>query len=98
MIFYLQMGELVRVTLELPANEFDALNESAEQRGITFPQALRESLALDRLRRGVESEGGSVLIANPRHRSLREWFKCIPGRVAAFFGETDGHFHKIVTR
>jgi hypothetical protein len=61
----------VKITVNLPEDVVAALKEYAEERGITFTEALRRSIVHEKYFAGEIEAGGTVLIEKP-DKSIRE--------------------------
>lgn len=62
----------VKLTVNLPEETVRGLKQIAEQRGVSYTEALRQIVDNQRFLYKQVQEGGKVLIEAPKDKSLRE--------------------------
>ena len=55
-------SQMVRTTVNLPAEAVEAIREIARKKGTTMTEVIRQALATERLLYETQLEGGKVLI------------------------------------
>jgi hypothetical protein len=63
---------VVKVSVNLPANEVEWLKQIAENDGITMTEALRRSISTQKFVKDTVEKGGKLLVEDPDQKALRQ--------------------------